>query len=66
MAVNYANALADEIDFSGLVSTRKEGFSKSNKFDVEYLFLGRKRHSILRLFRLCSFVKKNKVDVIHA
>jgi hypothetical protein len=23
--VNYANALADKIDFSGLVSTRKEG-----------------------------------------
>jgi hypothetical protein len=39
MAVNYANALADEIDFSGLVSTRKKEFSKSNKFDVEYLFL---------------------------
>jgi hypothetical protein len=36
--VNYANALADEIDFSGLVSTRKEG-SLVNQINsnVEYL-----------------------------
>jgi hypothetical protein len=54
MAVNYANALADEIDFSGLVSTRKEG-SLVNQINsnVEYLFLDRKRHSILRLYFDC-------------
>jgi hypothetical protein len=33
MAVNYANALAAEIDFSGLVSTVKKEFSKSNKLN---------------------------------
>jgi hypothetical protein len=25
MAISYANALAEQIDFSGLVATRKEG-----------------------------------------
>jgi hypothetical protein len=41
MAVNYANALADEI-FSGLVSTRKESLVNQINSNVEYLFLGRK------------------------
>ncbi|GAQ48948.1 glycosyl transferase [Flavobacterium psychrophilum] len=28
MAVNYANALADKIEFSGIVVTRKDGILK--------------------------------------
>lgn len=43
MAVNYANALTDAIDFSGLVATRKEGPLLSqlgNK--VSYLYLNKK------------------------
>jgi glycosyltransferase involved in cell wall biosynthesis len=68
MAVNYANALADAIDFSGLVVTRKEGFllnQVSNK--VSYLYLNKKGTIDWNaLFALRKFVKKNKVEVIHA
>jgi hypothetical protein len=53
MAVNYANALADEIDFFrfGFHPKRRE-FSKSNKFECGVSFF-RKRHSILRLYFDC-------------
>jgi hypothetical protein len=59
MAVNYANALAAEIDFSGLVSTVKKEFSKSNKLNVEYLLIEKTFDT--KLFRLCSFEKKNRL-----
>lgn len=68
MAVNYANALAYTIEFSGLVVTRREGILK-NQLDVKanYLFLNKRSivdlHSI---FRLRSFVKVKKIDIIHA
>lgn len=68
MAVNYANALADEIVFSGLVATRKEG-SLVEQLDekVAYLFLNRKHtFDVAALFRLRKFVKENKIDVVHA
>jgi glycosyltransferase involved in cell wall biosynthesis len=68
MAVNYANTLANEIEFSGLVATRKEG-SLLNQINpnVSYLFLNKKRQLDLgALFRLRSFVLKNKVTHIHA
>lgn len=68
MAVNYANALADEIAFSGLVATRKEG-SLIEQLDqkVAYLFLNRKHtFDVAALFRLRKFVKENKIDVVHA
>jgi glycosyltransferase involved in cell wall biosynthesis len=68
MAVNYANALAKQIDFSGLVVTRKEG-PLLNQIDkkVSYLFLNKKRSvDLLALFRLRRFVKKNKVAIVQA
>jgi glycosyltransferase involved in cell wall biosynthesis len=68
MAVNYANALADTIDFSGLVVSRKEGpLLKQVGDKVSYLFLDKK--GILdwnALFALRKFVVKNKVEIIHA
>lgn len=68
MAVNYANVLADTIDFSGLVATRKEGPLLSqlgNK--VAYLYLDKKGAIDLKaLFKLRKFVKENKVDTVHA
>jgi glycosyltransferase involved in cell wall biosynthesis len=68
MAVNYANALAHPIDFSGLVVTRKEGpllNQVSNK--VLYLYLNKKGTMDLKaLSRLRKFVLENKVKVIHA
>lgn len=68
MAVNYANALADSIAFSGLVVTRKEGAllnQVSNK--VSYLCLNKNGTIDLNaLFALRKFVKNNKVEVIQA
>lgn len=68
MAVNYANALANQIDFSGLVATRKEGtlLGQMNS-NVSYLFLNKKKKiDFSALFRLRAFVLKNKVTHIHA
>ena len=68
MAVNYANALADKIAFSGLVATRKEGNLKDKlSSTVSYLFLERKNlldlKAVLNLKRYC---KVNKVSHIQA
>jgi glycosyltransferase involved in cell wall biosynthesis len=68
MAVNYANALAAKLEFSGLVTTRKEGNLKS-KIDtsVNYLFLERKGLIDLKaIFKLKRFCKTNRVTHIQA
>ncbi|TDD95205.1 glycosyltransferase [Flavobacterium cellulosilyticum] len=68
MAVNYANALSDKIEFSGLVVTRKEGPLLRQICDnVSYLFLN-KRSSIdvQALYKLRKFVQENNVTMIHA
>lgn len=68
MAVNYANALAEKIDFSGLVVTRKEGplYNQIDK-QVSYLFLNKKRSvDLAALFNLRRFIKKNKVTIVQA
>lgn len=68
MAVNYANVLVDEIDFSGLIATRKEGSLLHQLHPkVSYLFLNKKRQlDFGALFRLRSFVLANRVTHIHA
>jgi glycosyltransferase involved in cell wall biosynthesis len=68
MAVNYANALCEKVEFSGLVATRQEGpLTKQINDKVSYLFLDKKNTFDLRaLFRLRSFVKSNKISVIQA
>jgi glycosyltransferase involved in cell wall biosynthesis len=68
MAVNYANALANTIQFSGLVVSRKEGplLSQINK-NVSYLFLNKKSViDIQSVFKFRKFVIVNKVEIIHA
>jgi glycosyltransferase involved in cell wall biosynthesis len=68
MAVSYANALVDKIDFSGLIVTRSEGAlrSKLNK-NVSYLFLNKKKTIDFKaIFRLRQFVINNQVSHIHA
>jgi glycosyltransferase involved in cell wall biosynthesis len=68
VAVNYANTLVNKIEFSGLVTTRREG-SLLNQIHpkVSYLFLNKKRQlDFGALFRLRSFVLENKVTHIHA
>ena len=66
MAVNYANALSHKIEFSGLVTTRREGELKSQlNSEVNYLFLNRKRTFDIRaiiIFR--NYCKKNKINYL--
>lgn len=68
MAVNYANALADRIPFSGLVVSRKEG-ALLPQVDpkVSYLFLNKKSPLDLKaVFRLRKFITQNRVKIVHA
>ena len=68
MAVNYANALAKQIDFSGLVVSRKEG-PLVNQIDegVSYFFLNRKSvFDFKALFKLRNYVVLHKVTLVHA
>ena len=68
MAINYANSLANTIEFSGLVATRKEGNLKGkiNK-DVNYLFLNRKNTLDFKaIFRLKAHCKFNKINYLQA
>ena len=68
MAVNYANALATEMEFSGVVISRKEGpllNQISNK--VAYLFLNKKSvFDIQSVLKLRKFVIQNQVEIVHA
>lgn len=68
MAINYANALAEKIEFSGLVATRKEGNLKVQLNDtVNYLFLNRKRTlDFNAIFRLKQHCKVHKIDYLQA
>jgi glycosyltransferase involved in cell wall biosynthesis len=68
MAVNYANALAVQSEFIGLVATRKEG-ALLGQLDkrVDYLFLNKRNSFDLKaVFLLRKFVVTNKVTIIHA
>ena len=68
MAVNLANALADKVQFSGLVCTRKEGALKEFiSSEVGYKFINRKKTiDTNALFLLIDFVKHHQVQIIHA
>lgn len=68
MAVNYANTLAGKIAYSALVTTRNEGSLKAQLSDaVDYLFLNKKgRLGIGATWKFRKFIKKHKIDVIHA
>lgn len=68
MAVNYANALAKKIDFSGLVVSRKEGPLLNQVGEgVSYLFLNRNRVIDFKaLYTLRNYVRLNQVNLIHA
>lgn len=68
MAVNYANALSEKIEFSGLIASRKEGLLL-NQIDknVSYLFLKKKKKiDFGAVFRLRNYLKNNNIDIIHA
>lgn len=68
MAVNYANGLVGQVELSALVSTRTEGVLKDTlNENVNYLFLKRKKiFDFSAVFRLKSFLEKNRITIIHA
>jgi glycosyltransferase involved in cell wall biosynthesis len=68
MAINYANKLAEKIEFSGLVATRREGLLLSQiDSTVSYLFLNKKYVIDFKaIFILRNYIVKNKVTIIHA
>lgn len=68
MAVNLANGLVHKVDTSHLCVSRKEGILKSTISDtVGYIFLNKKRTiDIKALGKLRQYVKRNKIDIIHA
>ncbi len=68
MAIYYANNLCGSIDESYLCTTRKEGILKySIDPKVSYLYLNKKSTlDIKAIAILVSFIKKNKISLIHA
>ncbi|WGD34863.1 glycosyltransferase [Olleya sp. YS] len=68
VAVNFANALVDEIEGSFLCATRAEGLLQSSiKNEVEYLFLNKQNTlDIKATRRLLRFVNQHQITVIHA
>ncbi len=68
MAVNFANALNGQIEFSGLVATRAEGNLKAHIADgVQYLFLKRRKTLDFRaIFALRRYCIENRVNFMHA
>jgi glycosyltransferase involved in cell wall biosynthesis len=68
MALNLANGLSSEIEFSGLMVTREEGgLRQLVDQKTPYLFL--KRNSVLdfkAIKKAVDWLKKNQVDIIHA
>ncbi|SDH03411.1 Glycosyltransferase involved in cell wall bisynthesis [Psychroflexus sediminis] len=68
MAVNLSNALVDQVEFSGLVVSRSEGVLKTLVDDkVSYFFCSKKRSlDIAAIFFTLRFIKKNKINLLHA
>ncbi|WDF62857.1 glycosyltransferase [Flavobacterium sp. KACC 22763] len=68
MAVNYANALSKKIEFSGLISTRKQGVLLEEIDEkVSFLFLRKaKKIDIKSILKLKEYIKKNGINVVHA
>ncbi len=68
MAVNYANELANEIEFSGIVVTRKEGILKEQLCKKTPYFFINKTHTfdLASIFRLRKIIEDNNISFIHA
>lgn len=68
MSINYANSLANVVDFSGLVATRKEGHLKTQiHSNVNYLFLQKKSTiDVKAILRLRKYCKENKITHLQA
>lgn len=68
MAVNYANALASKVEFSGIVVSRQEGLlNQQLQKNVAYCFIRKKsKFDFKAIFKLKKYVKKNRINIIHA
>lgn len=68
MAVNFANALAHEIEFSGIVVTRKTGVLQNQIREVVPCFFINKKKAIdfKSIILLKKIIIQNKIDIIHA
>lgn len=68
MAISYTNALAEKIEFSGLIATRKEGqLINQLSENVVYCFLNKKKIIDFKaIFRLRKYIIENQIAIIHA
>jgi len=68
MAVNIANALANNGLESHICATRQEGSLKAKlSLEVKYLFLNKKNALDLKaLKKLVNYIKSNEITIIHA
>mgnify|MGYP003607179784 CR=1 FL=1 len=68
MAINYANALAERTDFSGLIATRAEGdLKKTLKTAVPYLFLNRTaKGEVKAWFEGAKYLKQHNITHLQA
>ncbi|MCI2228399.1 glycosyltransferase [Polaribacter sp. MSW13] len=68
LSVNIANALFERGFNSHICTTRKEGILKNNvNKEVGYLFLKKnKTIDFKSIIRFKKYIKKNKIDIIHA
>lgn len=68
MAVNYANAIAGQVSFSGLVATRKEGsLLHQLRNGTSYLYLNKKSAIDFKaLLKLRQYIKQNQVTIVQA
>ncbi|WP_309609230.1 glycosyltransferase [Flavobacterium sp.] len=68
MAVNFANALYEKIEFSGIVVTRNEGVLKSQLHkNVPYFYLNKRKTIDLKSIKvLKETIIQNKIEVLHA
>ncbi len=67
MVVNYANALVEKIEFSGIVVTREEGVLQNQlNTKVFYSFLNKKSTlDLTSIQMLKKIVIDNKIDILH-
>lgn len=68
MAINFANLLAEQNVPSYLAVTRTEGVLKSSlNNEVGYLFIQKKKViDVKAILKFISWLKNNKIDIIHA
>ncbi len=68
MAVNLANGLAKQVEFSGLVCTRKEGLLLAQiRAEVNYFFMAKKSAlDLTALFRIRKYCLSYNVTHVHA